>query len=174
MQSRGSTIKFTAVVALMVLALSGFSTGRHTNRHHHGGGGGCSSSRQDHDTSTSRSNDGYGGGSSYDRRPGYRSTPTSSSSSSSGGRAGDGRAELVRCATGREPVTTVRVTNSASRSGTFTVRVTFEDSAGLTLATGTGRTSVGARGSATARVTAPAEVAGRIERCVVDPVATAG
>ncbi|MEU1290985.1 hypothetical protein ABZ439_00905 [Streptomyces sp. NPDC005840] len=172
MQSRGSTIKFTAVVALTVLALSGFSTGRHTNRHHHSGGGGCSSSRQDHDTSTSRSNDGYGGGSSYDRRPGYRSTPTSSSSS--GGRAGDGRAELVRCATGREPVTTVRVTNSASRSGTFTVRVTFEDSAGLTLATGTGRTSVGARGSATARVTAPAEVAGRIERCVVDPVATAG
>ncbi|MDT0438067.1 MULTISPECIES: hypothetical protein [Streptomyces] len=172
MQSRGSTIKFTAVVALTVLALSGFSTGRHTNRHHHGGGGGCSSSRQDHDTSTSRSNDGYGGGSSYDRRPGYRSTPTSSSSS--GGRAGDGRAELVRCATGREPVTTVRVTNSASRSGTFTVRVTFEDSAGLTLATGTGRTSVGARGSATARVTAPAGVAGRIERCVVDPVATAG
>ncbi|MFD6919416.1 hypothetical protein ACFV99_04245 [Streptomyces sp. NPDC059944] len=65
MYTRGRTLRFTAVSAMVVLALTGFSTGRHGSRSHHSSGGGCSSSRQDHDSSSSTSGGGsYGGGSS--------------------------------------------------------------------------------------------------------------
>ncbi|MGW6217003.1 hypothetical protein [Streptomyces sp. NPDC055109] len=67
MYTRGRTLRFTAVSVMVVLALTGFSTGRHGSRSHHSSGGGCSSSRQDHDSSSSTSTSGggsYGGGSS--------------------------------------------------------------------------------------------------------------
>ncbi|WP_330458407.1 hypothetical protein OIB37_16775 [Streptomyces sp. NBC_00820] len=68
MNSRGRGLRFTAVLALVVLALTGFSRGGHS-RHGGGGGGGCSSSHQDHDGSSSSYSSsgggGYSGGSSY-------------------------------------------------------------------------------------------------------------
>ncbi|MFF2997191.1 hypothetical protein ACFVTC_21925 [Streptomyces sp. NPDC057950] len=82
MYTRGRRLRFTAVSAMVVLALTGFSSGHgHGSRgHHSGGGGGCSSSRQDHDSSSSTS----GGGGSYGSSS---SGGSSSESSSSGGDA---------------------------------------------------------------------------------------
>jgi hypothetical protein len=68
MNTRGytRTLKFTAVLAMVVLALTGFSTGRHGHRgSSSGGGGGCSSSSQDHDSSSSNSSSSTSGGGSY-------------------------------------------------------------------------------------------------------------
>ena len=79
MTSRGKTLKLTAVSTLVVLALTGFSTGRGhgggSGSHDGGGGGGCSSSSQNHDSSSGGSHrdhyddddyddDDYGSGSS--------------------------------------------------------------------------------------------------------------
>ncbi|MGW0081124.1 hypothetical protein [Streptomyces sp. NPDC003393] len=63
MQVRGRRLRFTAVLAIVVLALTGFSRGHGHSHHSGGGGGGCSSSHQDHDSSSSTTS---GGGSSYD------------------------------------------------------------------------------------------------------------
>ncbi|EFL32899.1 predicted protein [Streptomyces viridochromogenes DSM 40736] len=68
MRIRGRKLKFTAVLVLVVLALTGFSTGRgrggsHGHSSSGGHGGGCSSSSQDHDSSSSStSGGGYGSG----------------------------------------------------------------------------------------------------------------
>ncbi|MFF7789840.1 hypothetical protein [Streptomyces sp. NPDC007991] len=65
---------------LVVLALTGFSTGRgrggshsHSHSGSHGSGGGCSSSRQDHDSSRSSSTSGGGSYSSGGSGGSYRS-----------------------------------------------------------------------------------------------------
>ncbi|MGW7261895.1 hypothetical protein [Streptomyces sp. NPDC054842] len=76
MHSRGRTLKFTAVLAMVVLALTGFSTGRGHGGSRHGGGGGggggCSSSSQNHDSSSSTSGGGsYGSGSTTSGSSGY-------------------------------------------------------------------------------------------------------
>ncbi|MFJ6295155.1 hypothetical protein ACIQJX_17555 [Streptomyces griseoviridis] len=183
MHTRGSTIKYTAVAALTVLALTGFSTGRHGSRHHgHGdsAGGGCSNSRQDHDSSTSTGRSttadddyGYGTGGAgaptdpTNRRPGYRSTPTASSATGGSGQA-DGTAKLVSCATTRDPYTTVAVTNPNGRKGTFAVRVDFENSADLAFATRSATITVAAKDTATVRVKAPDDLVAAVDHCVVE------
>ncbi|MET7846750.1 hypothetical protein ABZT48_00595 [Streptomyces avermitilis] len=72
MYTRGRTLKFAAVLAIVVLALTGFSRGRGHGGSHSGGGGGCSSSSQNHDSSSSSTS---GGGS-------YSSGSTTSGSGS--------------------------------------------------------------------------------------------
>ncbi|CQR63473.1 Conserved Hypothetical Protein [Streptomyces leeuwenhoekii] len=135
--------------ALVVLALTGFSTGRgHGGGHggEGGGGGGCSSSGQDHDGSSSSSGGGSyqdSGHDDHDDHDGYdpdeygdyeyRDTGGSGSGGSgSGGTSGssqlqDAEAELVACATEAEPHAVVEVTNPNTRGGTFRVRVDFTD-----------------------------------------------
>ncbi|MEU6469569.1 hypothetical protein ABZ927_06495 [Streptomyces massasporeus] len=94
MQTRGRRLRYTAVLVLVVLALTGFSSGRGRggSHGHGGGGGGCSSSSQDHDSSSSSSSSGgaYGSGGSSGGSYGsddddYGSSSSSSSSSSGGG-----------------------------------------------------------------------------------------
>ncbi|MET8222353.1 hypothetical protein [Streptomyces sp. NPDC005301] len=157
MHSRGRTLKFTAVLAMVVLALTGFSTGRGHggSRHSGGGGGGCSSSSQNHDSSSSTSgggsyssgsttsgsggdddyydsdddDDAYGSGSTGSSSTGgYNRRPTHRSTSGSGSKGPkDGTARLVSCATERAPYATVEVTNPNSRKVTFRADVTFYD-----------------------------------------------
>ncbi|MEU6589072.1 hypothetical protein ABZ923_07550 [Streptomyces sp. NPDC046881] len=82
MPTRTRALKFTAVLTLVVLSLTGFSSGRHHgSRGSSGGGGGCSSSHQDHDGSSSTS-----GGGSYGSSSGgsYGSSGGSSGGSSYG------------------------------------------------------------------------------------------
>lgn len=194
MYTRGRTLRFTAVSAMVVLALTGFSSGHgHRSRSHHsGGGGGCSSSAQDHDSSSSSSG-GSGGGSydsstydsdehgsgtstgggTYRARPTHRSTPTASSSGTAQPPK-DGTAVLKRCASSRDPFATVEVRNPNGREATFTVRVTFKDVGGYVVARTTDQVLVSAKDRATLRV--PVAGTGRvidIDHCEVDPRATA-
>ncbi|MGW7609749.1 hypothetical protein ACWGKW_21225 [Streptomyces sp. NPDC054766] len=88
MYTRGRRLRFTVVSVMVVLALTGFSSGRgHRSRSHDsGGGGGCSSSRQDHDSSSSSTTSGGGGsyGSGSSSSDPYGSDPYGSSSRSPG------------------------------------------------------------------------------------------
>ncbi|MEV0475939.1 hypothetical protein [Streptomyces prunicolor] len=179
MQTRGRRLKLTAVLALTVLTLTGFSTGRHHSSSRHrssGGGGGCSSSSQDHDTSTSSggSTGGSSGGSSYTHRPNYRSTPTSTATSGSGSSSlQDGTARLVSCATATKQYATVEVSNPNSRKATFSVDVTFKDAQDNEVDFNYADVKVPANGKATVRV----RVLGTstpVDHCEVDPRATAG
>ncbi|MGI5426584.1 hypothetical protein [Streptomyces sp. CA-179760] len=192
MQIRGRRLKFTAVLVLVVLALTGFSTGRgRGGSHGHGGssgGGGCSSSSQNHDSSRSSTSGGgsygssggsydsdddsygsSGGGSSYTRRPDYGSTPTSSSGSGSRKALRDGTAKLVSCATPARPYATVEVGNPNGREADFSVSVTFEDAQGITVVDRYGDVTVPANGKATVDVrVGAAGLVDSVDHCEVD------
>ncbi|WP_328682450.1 hypothetical protein OG226_28695 [Streptomyces sp. NBC_01261] len=174
MHTRGRRLKLTAVLALTVLTLTGFSTGRHHSHSRHGsggGGGGCSSSSQDHDTSTSSG--GTTNGSTHRSRPTYRSTPTATSSATARPLK-DGTAVLKRCASVADPYTTVEVRNPNGREALFTVKVAYKDRTGFTLADAGSQVSVPANGKATLRMAAASTGAlDRLDHCEVDPRATA-
>ncbi|MFZ4185484.1 hypothetical protein ACOZCG_30985 [Streptomyces pseudogriseolus] len=129
MTSRGKTLKLTAVSTLVVLALTGFSTGRGhgggSGSHDGGGGGGCSSSSQNHDSSS---------GGSYRDHDDYGDDDYGSSGSSGGSEATaspeDATVTLVDCASEETPYATVEVANSSTTSGLFSVTVVFRDAAG--------------------------------------------
>ncbi|WP_406158329.1 hypothetical protein [Streptomyces canus] len=157
MDSRGRVLKFTAVMAMVVLALTGFSSGhkssgRHKSSHRDSdSGGGCSSSRQKHDSYTPRT------------------TSTRSSSSSSALR--DGTALVVSCATTAIPYATVEVTNPNSRQATFEVEFAFADAAGKALSSQTKRVSVPARGTSNVQVKASPSLLAELDHCQVEPEA---
>ncbi|MEU7718340.1 hypothetical protein [Streptomyces tibetensis] len=92
MQTRGRRLRFTAVLVLVVLALTGFSSGRgRGGSHGHrggGGGGGCSSSSQDHDSSRSSTSGGGAYGSSTSSGGSYGSDDDDDYSGSTGGSTG--------------------------------------------------------------------------------------
>ncbi|MFD4877451.1 hypothetical protein ACFWOB_29370 [Streptomyces sp. NPDC058420] len=172
MHTRGRRLRFTAVLALTVLTLTGFSTGRHHSHSRHGSsGGGCSSSSQDHDTSTSSG--GTTGGSTHRSRPTYRSTPTATSSATARPLK-DGTAVLKRCASLDDPYSTVEVRNPNGREALFTVKVAYKNSNGSTLADTTSQVSVPANGRSTLRMAAASTgILDRLDHCEVDPRATA-
>ncbi|MEV5784969.1 MULTISPECIES: hypothetical protein [Streptomyces] len=201
MYTRGRRLRFTAVSAMVVLALTGFSSGRgHGSRgHHSGGGGGCSSSRQDHDSSSSTSGgggsydssssggsssggDAYGsgtssglsGGATYRSRPTHRSTPTASSTGGTARPLKDGTAVLVHCASTEDPYATVEVRNPNGRDSVLTVKIAFKDARGFTMIDTSDQVSVPAKDKATVRV--PVASAGHvdeIDHCEVDRRAVA-
>ncbi|WLW54241.1 hypothetical protein [Streptomyces sp. YU58] len=161
MQTRGRALRLTAVVAMMGLALTGFSTGR---GHGHksgsdgdGGGGGCSSSSQNH-----------GGSSSYNN-----STSGSTSGGTGGSRAlSDGTARLVSCATETRPYATVEITNPNNRAAEFQAAVTFYDDEGSMLFYGSSVTvRVPADGTAKTRVELGKHLLTSVARCEADPEA---
>lgn len=156
MQSRGNALKLTAVAALVVLTLTGFSTGRGRGGGDGGGGGGCSSSSQDHDSSRKS-----GGGShrdydddDYDDNNYGNGSDTGGSSSggSPSSSLRDATVELLSCASKKAPYATVRVTNPNSVDGVFSVVVDFEDRAGRAVASSAQQVAVAADDTATARV----------------------
>lgn len=154
------------MTAVVVLALTGFSTGRgHGGTSSSGGssdggggGGGCSSSSQDHDNSSS-----------------------SSGGSSSGGTNGTGSGKrqlkpatvrLVKCATVKKPYATVEVTNPNSRDATFWVDVSFKDKDGATLKDETWKVDVLADDKVTVDIElAKKSLASSVDRCVAEPEA---
>ncbi|WP_406726926.1 hypothetical protein WJ438_23080 [Streptomyces sp. GD-15H] len=155
MRSRGNTLKLTAVAALVVLTLTGFSAGRGHGRGGDGGGG-CSSSSQNHDSSPKSGggshrdhdddDDYYGNDGNYDDAGGSDTGGGASSSLQ------DATVELLSCASKKAPYATVRVTNPNTVDGVFTVTVAFEDRAGRTVASPAQRVAVTADGTATTRV----------------------
>ncbi|MFD6037382.1 hypothetical protein ACFWHF_23085 [Streptomyces griseoincarnatus] len=166
MTSRGKTLRLAAVSTLVVLALTGFSTGRgHGGSSGDGGGGGCSSSSQNHDSSS--------GGSHRD----HDDDDYDDDYGSSGGSGGSGGSEasmspdaatvtLVDCASEETPYATVEVTNTDTVDGTFSVTVVFRDAAGEELDRGTEEVSVPAGGTTPVRIPVnDAESVPLIEEC---------
>lgn len=170
MNPRGNTLKLTAVSALVVLTLTGFSTGRGSSGGSgDGGGGGCSSSSQDHDSSS-----GSGGGSHRDDDDDDDTGGSGGSGGSTSASLRDATVELLTCVSRKAPYATVEVTNPNTVDGTFTVMVTFDNSTGGTVVEHTQTVDVPAGGTATARVevTSPDDVR-RIHDCVPDRYALA-
>lgn len=187
----GRRLRFTAVSALVVLALTGFSSGRHGSRSHHSGGG-CSSSSQDHDSSStsgggsssggsSGSGDDSGtstsdsGGATYRSRPTHRSTTAAPSPSRAAEPLKDGTAVLIHCASTDDPYATVEIRNPNGRDGVFALKISFKDRNGSAIMDSGDQVSVPAKGKTTYRVPAAGAGAGveLIDHCEVDRRATA-
>ncbi|KOU77645.1 hypothetical protein ADK57_01960 [Streptomyces sp. MMG1533] len=177
MHLRGRRLKFTAVAVLVVLSLTGFSSGRHGHgrKSDGGSGGGCSSSSQNHDSSSSTS-----GGSryrDYDDDDDYGDTGSSSGSSSASTSTPlkDARVKLVSCATEDNAYATVKVSNPNSQGAYFTVTVRFVDAGSEQLDAQSVDEFVAANDAATVQV--PLEnpgLAAQVDHCDPDLYAPAG
>ncbi|MYU20401.1 hypothetical protein [Streptomyces sp. SID8352] len=167
MRKRGRTLRFTAVSALVVLSLTGFTAGRHGGGHGggHDGGGGCSSGSQDHDGSSSSGggaykedddDDGTGGygGNGYGNGYGADRDDDDRGGGSGGGDSGLSPAtvELVSCASDEDPYATVEVTNPNGGEQTFTVTVLFRNAGDTTIQEVSGEATVPAGEVATVRL----------------------
>ncbi|MFE9998250.1 hypothetical protein [Streptomyces avermitilis] len=138
MYTRGRTLKFAAVLTMVVLALTGFSRGRGHGGSHggHSSGGGCSSSSQNHDSSSSSTSGGgsYSSGSttsgagsddSYDDSDDDSYSSGSGSSGSSGGstynRRPTHRSHPTSSSGGDEPLKdgTARVVSCATKKAPY-------------------------------------------------------
>ncbi|MYT72086.1 hypothetical protein GTY60_20715 [Streptomyces sp. SID8367] len=175
-------LRLTAVAAVVVLALTGFSRGH--GRHHSSssGGGGCSSSSQDHDSSSSSTSGGTSGSSHYDDddddsygsggstwRPRHRSTP---SPTGSGISVREGTARLITCATATARYATVEVTNPNGKAVRFDVHVAFVDSSGGTVNALFHEVKVPANGKVTTKVPVGGDRPDAVvDHCEVDPEA---
>lgn len=182
MYAQGRGLKVTAVSAMVVLALTGFSSGHaQGSRDRHGDdGGGCSSSRQDHDSSSpSPGGDASDSGSSRPRST-SPSTPTASPSTSTASPSAtprplkNGTAALVRCASVADPYAVVEVRNPNGRDAVFFVKMTFKNGRGLVVMNAGDQVSVPAKGRTTYRVSAISSgLVEEIAHCEVDPIAVA-
>lgn len=184
MRSRGNTLKLTAGATLVVLALTGFSTGRgHGGGNGGGDGGGCSSSSQNQGSSSTS-----GGGShrDYDGDEHGEYDGSGGSDDAGGGNTGgsggsasaslqDATTELLSCASDKTRYATVRVTNPNAVDGVFLVTLAFEGSTGHTLSTRSQRVAVTADGTATTRVQVDGtgKRASRVSVCDLDRYAPA-
>ncbi|MFI9767045.1 hypothetical protein ACIHJG_09310 [Streptomyces sp. NPDC052415] len=159
MDLRGRKLKFAAVTTMVVLALSGFSSGRGTGGSGGDGdsGGGCSSSGQDHDSSSSRQDDDYDG------------SGSGGSGSGSAELAQDSTVELVSCATEADPYAVVEVTNPNGVSDRVTVVVHFLDDRSAVVDLRTVEQVVPANETVSVQVDLPdAAVAARVDHCEAD------
>ncbi|MFB8783501.1 hypothetical protein VSS38_27815 [Streptomyces albogriseolus] len=165
MTSRGKTLKLTAVSTLVVLALTGFSTGRGHggSSGDGGGGGGCSSSSQNHDSSSGGSHRDYDDDD-YDDDYGSGSGGSGGSEASMSPDAAT--VTLVDCASEETPYATVEVANTDTVGGTFSVTVVFRDAAGEELDSGTEEVFVPAGETTPVRISVnDAESVPLIEEC---------
>lgn len=168
------------VATCVVLALTGFSTGRgHGHGSSHGHGGGCSSSGQDHDTSSST------GGSTGSRYHDYDddddSTDATSGSGGSSGSSGpstalrDATVRLVDCATPSRAYATVEVDNPNTAGGYFTVTVAFLDAGSAEVEERTEDAYVAGNDTTTVQVDLSSPgLAAKVDHCDPEPYATAG
>ncbi|MFI2511651.1 hypothetical protein [Streptomyces sp. NPDC018972] len=186
MYMQGRRLRLTAVSVMVVLALTGFSSGRDQGNSSQDSSdeGGCSSSSQDHDSSTPGDSDPLGSSSSSPSGDSYDSgtsdnsgssqpTPTVSPSSSTAPPLKDGTAVLVRCASMEDPYATVEIRNPNGRDAVLNMKVSFADKHGYTLLDTGSQISVPAKGKTTYRVPAKMRYTDKIAQCEVDPVATA-
>lgn len=165
MDLRGRKLKFAAVTALVVLSLTGFSSGRGNGGSGGDGdsGGGCSSSGQDHDSSSSRYDD---------------DDDVSSGGSGSGGASAeqpqDAMVLLVSCATEQEPYATLEVANPNTSGATYTITVDFLDASKNIVETRTVDEFVAGSETATVQVElSNGGLAAKVAECESESFATA-
>ncbi|MFI2412914.1 hypothetical protein [Streptomyces sp. NPDC018947] len=179
MTTRGRALRYTAISALVVLSLTGFSTGRGHGGGGDGGGGGCSSSSQDHDSSSSTSGgvskdddyDDYGtsGGSGYGS--GDYDSDHDDEYGDTGGNGGSAlrpaTVELVSCASPEDPYATVEITNPNGVEHTFAVTVFFKDGSDVNIDDASQEATVPAGG--VSRVRLPLDAPGMVpDHCELD------
>lgn len=166
-------IKLLAAVTIVLVTLSGFSPNRSSggkgSSHSDGGSGdgGCSGEKS---SSHSGSSDSYDSGYDDGRRD-SRYDSTDGSGGSGGGSSRDTQSptgSLAKCAAQSQPrpSATIRVRNSGSISGTYTVKVNFRDEGGALVDTGSAITTL--RGDSTKRVSvdmADPTLAPRVTTC---------
>lgn len=174
MYAQGRGLKVTAVSAMVVLALTGFSSGHaQGSRDRHGDdGGGCSNSRQDHDSSSK--SPGSGAPRPRSTRTVTRTSTPTASPSATPRPLKNGTAALVRCASAADPYAVVEVRNPNGRAAVFFVKMTFKNGRGLVVISAGDQVSVPAKGRTTYRVSTISS--GRVEEiahCEVDPIAVA-
>jgi len=180
MANRGHSraLKFTTILIITALALTGFTTRRSSGGHGGGGdGGGCGSSNRDHDSSSSTSGSKHDYDDDDDSYYGSGGTSSGStgrgSSSSATPTPQDATVKLISCATSKAPYATVEVTNPNGKTDRFLVSVTFLDAGGVTVTSETEEVRVPARGKVTARVEVGGEgLADSVDRCDADPYAS--
>jgi hypothetical protein len=187
------------MAVIVVLALTGFSTGRGHGGSGSGGtrsgggsdggsgGGGCSSSSQDHDTSYSSSGGSSSGlGKSYDYDDndyddnddgydddGYDDSSTGDTGSGSGAEQLESASvRLVKCATVKEPYATVEVTNPNPSDAAFWVDVSFKDRNGVTVKDETWKIDVPADDKVTVDIEMGRKsMVAALDHCVAEPEA---
>ncbi|MFD9601838.1 hypothetical protein OG609_17215 [Streptomyces sp. NBC_01224] len=169
-------IKLSAVLVVVVLALTGFSTSSHGGRSgkskgSSSSGGGCSNSKKSngsyHDNNNYDDND-YDSSSSSSGNTGYE-TPTPSATASEAPQA-----YVFRCAQPRKgkrkavTTSTVRLTANAVGSHTYEVDVTFLDARGNTVDTGEANVDVegGETKTVSVRMDSPRKVS-QVKKCRV-------
>ncbi|WP_261989203.1 hypothetical protein [Streptomyces sp. uw30] len=183
---------------MVVLALTGFSSGcgQGSRSDSSGSGGGCSSSSQDHDSSSTSGSCGPHGSSSsgssgrdahdsgttsggsgagtHRSQPTHSPTPTASPSSETARPLKDGTAVLISCASPDDPYATVEIRNPNGRDAVFTVKINFKDKHGFTMIDTGNQVSVPAKDTTTYRVAmASTGRLDEIDQCEVNPRATA-
>ncbi|MFG2624423.1 hypothetical protein [Streptomyces sp. NPDC048473] len=171
-------IKLSAVLVVVVLALTGFSTSSHGGRGHgskskgsSSSGGGCSNSKKSNGSYHHNDYDDndYDSSSSSSGNTGYE-TPAPSVTASDAPRA-----YVFRCAQPRKgkrkavTSSTVRLTANAVGSHTYDVDVTFLDAVGNTVDTGEATVDVegGDTKTVSVRMDSPRKVS-RVKKCRVE------
>ncbi|MER7462833.1 hypothetical protein [Streptomyces sp. NPDC097981] len=147
--SAGRHIRFTAVLAGVVLALTGFSSG---HGKHSSGGGGCSGSKTRHHSTTDDN------------------STRGSSTASPGPSTPPAHAVVVTCAGPGRPQAVLRVTSDVDGQRTVDVPLTFEGSAGTVDRTSV-RVTLKPRETQTVTVpmTSPGKVSD-VQRCQVGKI----
>ena len=159
-------LKLIAAVAVVLVAISGFSPARRGVHHSSRGGGGCSSH-----SSSSHNSTGHDSGYSY-RRSHHRYHHSSSYGRGSS-RGSSPTAVVTRCAAKDQdaPRAVVEVTNHQGVRKTVTVAVRFLAASGRLADSGTAQVSVGADSTATTQVRmGHPERIGDVARCEVGSV----
>ncbi|MFB9735591.1 hypothetical protein [Streptomyces sp. NPDC057386] len=192
MQRRGHNFKLVAVAALVVLALTGFSTSSHSSSggssgksgsksgsrtsksrgSRGGGGGGCSSSKQDHDSSHRShydydDDDDYGTGSNGSSGD-YEETATPTPSPTN---MYEAVVTLVSCASKKTPYATVQLHNPNDTAGSFELMVSFLDRKGKAIDTEKDTVDVPAGETVTVKEYVGASPS-KVARCKVPELAT--
>ncbi|MFF9277780.1 hypothetical protein [Streptomyces griseosporeus] len=189
MQRWGHNFRFLAVSALVVLALTGFSTGSHgstggggktgksssgksrgSKSRSGGGGGGCSSSSQDHDTSHDDYDDSYGSSydDTYDDTSGSDVTATETATTMP---QQDAIVTLVSCASKKRPYATVQLHNPNDQDGTFDLTISFLDAKGRLLDAETDDVDVPANETVTVKEYVGGKAVSKVTRCKVPDLA---
>lgn len=173
-------LKLIAAVAVVLVALSGFSPGRKGGGSHRSGSksGGCSSSSTSSHNSSGSGYDGvskdrsgsggYHGGSRH-----YGSTTGTTGSGSGSANRSSASGTVTQCAarSGSEAKSVVEVRNPKGYGKTYRVKVKFVDSSGLQVDSGEARVNVGSRSTASVEVPmAHPKRVGDVSECLVESV----
>ncbi|MER5473760.1 hypothetical protein ABZX90_43400 [Streptomyces sp. NPDC002935] len=106
-------------------------------------------------------------------RPTDRSTPTASPSVAAARPLKDGTAVLTHCADTDDPDAIVEVRNPNGRQGLFGVKISYKDAHGFTMSETYDQVLVSAKSKAKVRVAVVSAPVDEIDRCEVNPRATA-